>query len=226
MFNTTFGLAPLVMIAAVLALAYFLWFCYQPASWTKTVVKTGSVGLLALAAWLASAPLMLVVALALCALGDYFLSRDTEATFLAGVGAFAAGHLAYAWLFHDHPLAETGVLTQGTRLIAIFALAGLGVAMAVILFRKAGRLRWAVMAYIPIILGMAVAAMTLPQLGPLILVLPAALLFVASDFVLSLEMFVLDARHPARRVTPFLVWSWYWLAQFGFFLGLAGLAMK
>ena len=43
---------------------------------------------------------LVVPGLALGALGDFFLTRRAEAAFLAGMGAFAAGHLAYAgWMF-------------------------------------------------------------------------------------------------------------------------------
>jgi len=43
--------------------------------------------------------------------------------------------------------------------------------------------------------------------------LPAALLFVFSDFILAQEMFVLPEDHKLRKVTPYVIWSSYWIAQ-------------
>lgn len=208
----------LTVCAALAALAYLLAFCHRPSSWSKTWVKTVSVAALALAAAFAGAPVLLVLALALCAAGDYFLSRDSEATFLAGVGAFAAGHLAYIALFLATPGAALTHLNSGVYLIAIASFCLYGAVMMALLFHKAGALRFAVMGYVPIIIGMGLAAMTVPQLGPLDWVLPAACLFMLSDSVLAAELFLLPEDHPARRVTPFVIWSSYWLAQLGFTL--------
>ncbi len=211
-----------ISLAAALATLYWLRFCFRGSSWLKSAVKTGAVLLLALTAWLASAPALLTLALLLCALGDYLLSRDSEAQFMAGVGAFAAGHLAYVALFLSQPATalagHSSALTGGLAL----ALAVLGLVMARLLWRRAGEMRVPVMIYIPIILSMGVAALQLPASGPLGLVLPGALLFIASDFTLSMEMFVLREGHPLRRITPFLVWPTYWGAQLLFTLAFLG----
>ena len=45
----------------------------------------------------------------------------------------------------------------------------------------------------------------------------AGLLFILSDMVLAAETFVLKLDHPARRVTPYVIWGTYWGAQVGFF---------
>lgn len=141
---------------------------------------------------------------------------------MAGVVAFAAGHLAYAAAFLAQPSSDIGLLLMPGRWQAILVLAVFGVLMMGLLFSRAGALRFAVVGYIPIILTMSVAALTLPAIGPLGLVLPAALLFLLSDTVLSLEEFVFQDGHRLRRVTAFLIWSTYWLAQLGFVLGLSG----
>ena len=39
------------------------------------------------------------------------------------------------------------------------------------------------------------------------------LLFVFSDFILAQEMFVLPEDHKLRKVTPYVIWSSYWIAQ-------------
>lgn len=208
----------LILLAASMALLYLLFFCHRGPSGVKTAVKTLSVAALALAALSGGGPLWLIVALALCALGDLLLSRPGERAFLTGVGAFALGHLAYVALFLSTPGAGMFRLSFGPYPFGIAILCLYGVAMMAALYRRAGDLRFAVMGYVPIILGMGVAAMTVPALGPLAWVLPAALLFMLSDSVLASELFLLPEGHPARRFTPFLVWGAYWLAQLGFTL--------
>lgn len=219
------GVMPSALIAALLALLYLLVFCYRLPSWPKSLVKTGAVLALALASWLAGGPLVLLFALLLCALGDYLLSRPSEAAFMAGVGAFAAGHIAYVVLFLGHDAANAQALLELPGLAIIAALACLGVIMARLLWPRTGDLRGPVMIYIPVILSMGVAVLALPHTLPLILAHIAALLFILSDMTLSLEMFVLPQGHALRRAAPFIVWSTYWAAQALFFLAFAGLAV-
>lgn len=203
-------------VAAASALGY-LGFTARPPGALRSVLKTASVALLALAAWLAAAPLWLVLGLALCAAGDFFLSREGEQAFMAGVGAFAVGHLAYVVLFLNH---ESSVIEQvwaWPQLLLAGAILVLGAGMVRILAPRAGDLKPAVLAYIPIILSMGLAALSLTG-ADVIWVLPAALAFMASDVVLAFETFVLDEKNPLRRYTPYVVWPLYWGAQAGFYL--------
>ncbi|MBV1864295.1 MAG: lysoplasmalogenase [Rhodobacteraceae bacterium] len=211
------GPSALVFLAGVLALIYLLGFCYRSVSWPKTLVKTTSILLLALVAWQVSASNWLVLALGLCALGDLLLSRDDARSFLAGVGSFAAGHLAYITLFLSHDLAQPVMIVEPPQLYVAIALILLSVVLALVLMPRAGDLRSAILAYIPIITGMGIVALALPDVG---LLLPGALLFVVSDLVLALEMFVFAAHSAARRFTPFVVWATYWAAQFLLFSAL------
>ena len=167
----------LTTLAGVFAGVYFFRYCYRSASWPKSFVKTMSVLLLALAAWSAAGPGALIVALLLCALGDYLLSRDSEPLFMAGVGAFAAGHIAYVWLFLSHPASDSSRILAGNRLPIILGLAALGVIMARTLWHRAGEMRWPVMGYIPVILSMGVAVLAVSTLGPLGLAILGAALF-------------------------------------------------
>lgn len=201
--------------AAVLAL-WYLGLTVRPAGLLRSAVKTGSVALLALAAWLAGAPGLLVAALLLCAAGDLCLSRNGETAFMAGVGAFAAGHLAYAVLFLSRPESSLARLAELPWILLAAVLAAMGAVMARLLAPRAGALTLPVLCYIPIILGMGMAALTLPGNGGLALVLPAALAFILSDLVLAAETFVLAEHAPARRITPYAVWPLYWGAQAGF----------
>lgn len=209
--------SPAVVIATLCALSY-LPLTARPESLLRSVVKTASVALLAIAA-LGTAPPLLAVALALCALGDWLLSRPGEQAFMGGIAAFAAGHLAYVALFLSHPASVPVRLAQGLPLLLALALIALGVIMARRLAPRAGVLKGPVLAYIPIILGMGIAALTLTPAGALMLILPAALMFIASDLILAAETFVLQDTHPARKWTPYAVWPLYWGAQITFLAG-------
>ena len=210
----------LFFVAAFCAIAY-LGQTSQPQGPLRSLTKTAAVALLALAAAMLGAPVLLVLALGACAVGDFCLSRDGETYFMGGVGAFALGHLAYITLFLGLAESDPSHLLQMPQLMLVLVLICIGAAMAVLLVPRAGALKGAVLCYIPIILGMGVAALTVPGQGVLIWLLPAALLFILSDMVLAVETFVLKPDHPARRVTSYVVWVTYWGAQVGFFTTFA-----
>lgn len=203
------------IVAGLAALAYLPMTPQRP-NLLRSFTKTFSVA--ALAAGAVGGPAWLVVALGACALGDWLLSRAGDAAFMAGIAAFAAGHLAYIALFLTYPLADTSLLALPGRAALAAGLIGLGAVVAVVLFRKAGDLRGPVSVYVPVIIAMGLAALSLPRDGALLLVLPAALAFVLSDLILALETFVLPQGHTALRFTPYLVWPFYWAAQAGFYL--------
>lgn len=213
-------MSPVLPLAAACALAY-LALVSGPTGKMRSIIKTLAVLLLALVAALAQGPELLVIALALCALGDWLLSRDGEAAFMAGIGAFAAGHLAYVALFLSHPMADPARLLQAPQIWISGGFVLLGACMAAMLVPRAGALKYPVLGYIPIILGMGVVALVLPGQGALFWVLPATLAFVTSDLVLAIEKFVLPRDHPALRATPFVIWPLYWGAQAGFLAAFA-----
>ncbi len=203
--------ALLFIAAAFLALCY-LAICGRPGrAWLKTITKTTSVALLALIAFQLSSMMLLVVALLACAIGDFFLSRKGTEEFVSAVGAFSFGHLSYAALFLLHPSADLQRVSDGWPLV--IALFLVGAIMLYVLFLKAGPLRWAALFYVPVVVAMGILATVLPPVGAIALVLPAALLFVFSDFILAQEMFVLPEDHKLRKVTPYVIWSSYWIAQ-------------
>ena len=208
----------LFLLALLCALAY-LPLTARPASLLRTILKTLSVAALAAIAVLLAAPLLLVLALSFCALGDALLSRETDSTFMAGIAAFAAGHIAYVALCLTDPASDPALLAQ--NLPALAGLGLLGGLTVVLIVPRAGALTLPVLAYIPIILSMGVAVLTLPPTGPLVWALPAALAFIASDLILATEKFLLAEAHPARRLTPYLIWPLYWGAQAGFLAAFA-----
>lgn len=204
------------LAAATASLAYLLCYCHRPPGAAKSSLKTAATALLALAALAGGGPGLLVVALGLGALGDFLLSRSGGRAFLAGLVAFAAAHLAYLGLFLQAG-ASIAVLTAVPVAVPTLILCGVAGAMALPLWRQAGPLRVPVMAYIAIILAMGIAALALPAA---IGTFPrfAACLFIASDAILAAELFLLPAVHPARRYSPFAVWTLYWMAQAMFLL--------
>ena len=210
-----------LLVAATLCAVGFLWQCRQAPSAMRSAIKTASVALLALAAHQAGAPVLLIAALLACAAGDYCLSRDGDRAFMAGIAAFAVGHLAYITLFLGQADSSWARLVEPPRLATLVALICLGLVMARLLAPRAGPLKGPVLCYIPVILGMGVAALTLPGQGALVWLLPAALVFVLSDLILATEIFLLPRDHPGQRVTPYCVWVTYWGAQLGFFAAFA-----
>ncbi len=208
------------ILAVICALAY-LGFCARPESRVRSGIKTASVALLAVAALLSGGPVLLAVALGFCALGDWWLSRPGERAFMAGVVAFATGHLAYVALFLTHPLARPARWAEMPRPLILAALVVLGLTAARLIAPKAGALRGAVLGYIPVILSMGAAVLVLPPSGALVFAAPAAALFITSDLVLAGETFLLPEHHPARALTPYAIWATYWLAQLGFLVAFA-----
>ncbi len=159
----------------------------------------------------AGAPVLVVLGLGLGALGDYFLSRPGKAMFLAGMAAFAVGHLAYALYFiglaNPHslfwPLAVVLVLLAATTEIWLAP--------------HTGALRWPVRGYVGVITLMGLAG--LAQAAPLILV--GVGLFILSDLLLALVLFVMPKARFAW-VLAVTLWATYWLGQFLILQGALG----
>jgi len=180
-------------------------------------VKTVSTGVLALAvalagqggaAWFWLVPL----GLAMGALGDLCLALKAERLFLAGVGAFGLGHLAYAagFLLRSGDLGFDGV-SPGEGL-ALAGLLSLLLSTELWLAPRTGGLRRPVRGYVGLIGLMGAAAVLLPEApGQGVLRLGAAL-FILSDLMLAVEMFV--ARDPGlRRGLARALWPAYWAGQ-------------
>ncbi len=209
----------LAAVALCAAAVYFCGFCYRVPSVWKTVTKVAAIlPLLAFEAMQGGLGLLLL-ALLLCLAGDFFLSLEGDTPFLAGVGAFALGHVAYIALFLTHPFADPALIGQMPFVLVAVVLLGAAALVAPILFRGAGPLRFAVLGYVPMIVGMGIAGLGFALQMPLVTL--GALLFVASDLVLGLEMFVLREGTTAKRLAPFWVWATYWCAQVLIVFGLA-----
>jgi len=175
--------------------------------------------LLALYALLVGAPILLVAALALGALGDACLAYDGEPAFIAGLSAFLISHLAYVALFW--PSVEPGlVVTSAWRYAVAWTFVILMAMMLLVLWRPVGRLVVPITVYAIVIVAMALSALALKPVPPS----AGAALFVMSDAALATQRFLVKPCSPAtKRLKPF-VWGTYYAAQLIFTLAIAGFA--
>lgn len=205
---------PILIFSAVLAVAYLAWFCTADQSVAKSVVKTGSVlGLACVGALTGSWGV--AAALIASAMGDYFISRNGTRAFLAGMGAFALAHLIYMGLFIATPTFSLSNIPIGAivlvTLIFLFVL--------VVVTPRTKELRLPVMLYAVIISEMAITAFGLAPAFHIVLL--GACLFVLSDLLLSLELFVYAQKN--RRPSAMAIWSSYWIAQAMILFGFLGI---
>lgn len=180
----------------------------REAGWAGSAVKTLSVAGLALTGALAGAPGLIVVGLALGSVGDFALSRPGDRAFLAGMAAFAAGHLAYALAFWGW--AGSGI--SFGQLLALAFLLALIQSTESWLAPRTGALKPAVRGYVGIIGIMAALALFLAARSGTAWVQAGAGLFVTSDLLLALRMFVVTTPR-ARAGLGLAVWPAYWAGQ-------------
>ncbi|MBF9059400.1 lysoplasmalogenase [Rhodobacterales bacterium HKCCSP123] len=196
----------LLLPAAALALAYGAVWTLRPVSPARSVIKTGSTALLALAGLWAGVP-GIALALALGAIGDWFLSRPREVGFLPGLGSFALGHGVY--------LRVLWPLAGPPGLLASLVLSGVALALISALWSRLGALRGPVAAYAALSVALGLVALGMPA-G----LLPLGLLaFILSDIVLAVALFLLPPSHPAQPVLSRLLWVLYWGGQAAILLG-------
>lgn len=202
---------PLLIAAFCAALAYQVFFAGSPDgghSAAGSTIKTLSTASLAIHGAMVDAPWLIVVGLALGALGDLALSRPGKTAFLAGMAAFAAGHLAYVWAFWGWIGPD----------ISIWQWVGLGLLFVLTLSTEiwlaphTSDLRWPVRVYGGIIAAMAAMALLLAPVSGSSTIQLGAAFFVLSDVLLALRLFVVQ--HPGRqRILSLLLWPAYWGGQ-------------
>ncbi|MGH6761385.1 MAG: lysoplasmalogenase family protein [Phyllobacterium sp.] len=196
------------LFLSVLAALLYTQMIEREASWRRTAAKALAVGLLAVLAFRAGGPVLLVAALALSALGDALLAQEKDRWFMGGLAAFLLAHVAYIALFLTAPAAS--FLAEPWRLALLAGLAGFGLFMGRRLMAGVpADMRMPVLAYLVVILGMVAVAI---GNQPVLIVLGAAL-FAASDTILALEKFLMGADSEYRRPAKYAVWLLYYLAQ-------------
>lgn len=194
-------------VAGLCAALYGLVLVQRPPSFLRTLVKTLAVAALAVLAYLEGGGPWLAIALALCAAGDAFLAGDPKRWLPFGLAAFLAGHVVYVLLFWR----ERGP-AAGTAFWAVAPLIVLAAAvMLVQLWRSLGPLKPAVVLYVLAIVAMVVTSLLLPRLR-----WPAtigAVAFMASDAILSFDLFKGAKLLGSPRLTAWAVWFLYFGGQ-------------
>jgi len=192
-------------LSGAAALVYWALSQHPGVSLLRSLVKGLALAPVVVFALLSGAPLI-ALALALCSLGDVCLSRAGERAFLAGLSAFALGHLGWIAVFAvGFPLDFAG-LFSGLKGLALAVMFGLALFMARLLLPHAGGLRLPVAIYLCIILAMGLVALATPSWG----VIAGALLFMVSDSVLGAQTFVLSPGTRLERLANALIWPLYW----------------
>lgn len=210
------SLANGTLILSIIAALLYLPKQADAPSWRRTVIKAGSIVLLAMLAYLENGPFLLIAGLALSALGDAFLAQKSEKAFLAGLGSFLSGHIAYVILFALIGSGLDIILAQSWRVI----LPAIALAFAVSLLRRLlpvvdAQMRLPVTAYVVAIFAMLLTSATVPP--PLVMI--GAAFFVASDSILAIERFMLAPSSSHRGWSGPAIWVLYYLAQICITLG-------
>ena len=191
---------------------WLLWSYRDQVPMAGSLAKAGSVGMLAVIAGMVGLWPM-ALGLALGALGDFALSRRGQAAFLAGMAAFASGHLAYAVAFWGRAMSM-----QALAYWPFTVLLALLISTEFWLAPRTGDLRWPVRGYVVVIGIMAALAMALaPGAGRGVLQIGVCL-FVGSDLLLALRLFVVTDP-PRQRALSLALWPSYWLGQVLILLG-------
>lgn len=206
-----------LMVSCALAVTYGAFYCWSDnISTVRTVVKTGGVLALAVTAFLAGGPMVLVFALAISAAGDAFLAGQNEKWLLPGMAAFFAAHVAYIALFLE--LGATVPAGTGALLGVQAGMIGPLIAFLYWVSKSAGNLAWPGRAYGVAILAMGLLAVSLWSDYPLVTV--GAQAFILSDMLLSVELF--KPRKDARKSVPqsLVIWGAYFGGQLMIALGI------
>jgi|LGVF01.2.fsa_nt_gb uncharacterized membrane protein YhhN len=209
------NLPPAHFVAGIMvitsATVYGFSYLSRETSGARSVWKTLPVVLMAGIAFTFAAPALLIIALLLCALGDYFMSRGGN-RFIPGLLAFLVGHIAYIALFFT---LSSGFYFRWPMLLIILY-SGI---FAAYMWNATGKHRWPVLAYIVVITAMAGASLRLPS--PYYLTVLGAFIFVVSDSVLAIRMFVVS-KPRVKLMLSGAVWIFYIAGQSLILTGVLG----
>ena len=195
----------LILLPSLTAALLFLLTRHRTPYPGSAVIKALGCALLAAVA-LPIQPL-LALALALSALGDWFLALRGERHFPHGLIAFLLAHLVYVVVFIPAWAPDWAGL-WGAAAVAVA-----GLALAAWLYTDLGEMRLAVLAYTFVIVAMAVTALL--SSFPASMLAPGALLFMLSDCGIAIRRF--------KRDFPFsgeLTWTSYYSGQLLIFLAV------
>jgi uncharacterized membrane protein YhhN len=126
----------------------------------------------------------IVVGLALGVVGDIALLGDGKRAFLAGLGAFLFGHLAYVVAMASVFSPRQWIAAAGFYAILPVTVAAIALVM---LWSRLGSMRVPVIAYVVVIVTMVIGALALRENHVLV---AGASLFFASDLAVARDKFV------------------------------------
>ncbi len=193
----------------IFAAVIYLPFSENPPNPGRSLAKTVPLAAFALAAFSAGGPVLLALALALSALGDFALSRPGPRAFTGGMAAFAVAHLFYTVLFTMMSGRAPYMAFVDHTLLALF-LAWVAASVEIWLVPHVGKtLKWPVRVYVLMITLMVLAALTLP-LGAIAI---GAVWFVASDVILAYRDFRMGPDDPLAGRAGWLLWCLYIAGQ-------------
>ena len=197
-------------VSTLCAAIYGTHFVRRDSSVSRTILKTATIGILALVSGLLDGPLSLTLALAFSALGDAFLSRDGSKNFLRGLISFLIAHIAYIDLFWRSG-EGLGMLMQGWLIPAVGAVICLSALDTLRrLWPRLMHMRYPVIVYAFAICLTGLSALTLPQM-PMVIV--GAMMFMTSDTILAHEEFYWPKTHAIKLYSPYAVWILYFAGQ-------------
>lgn len=210
---------PLILLAIVAFVIYWLAYCtLDRMPMAASLIKAASIGLLAAASLATPSLWPISLGLACGALGDFALSRPGTRAFLTGMAAFALGHLAYALGFLWQG-AQIGFTPPSLPEMALgMGIIGLVASTEFWLAPHTGDLRAPVRGYCLIIGLMALSCLSLPAHPGQNILRTGVTLFMISDVLLALRLFV--ARTPRlKTLLSAMLWPAYWLGQALILLG-------
>lgn len=162
-------------------------------------------------------PLILIATMLLAAVGDWVLAFKGEKRFVIGLWCFLFVLILYSIQFYQMGDYATEQGDPWRWLGAVTILLSTIVLLRN-LWKPAGALAPAVAAYSGAMLVMGLLSLIVPS--PMVFI--GAALFLTSDAVLAMETFTLSDDQPLRRITGFIVWGSYFLAQWVLLLALTG----
>jgi len=197
------------LVFSIIAAILYGIMLFQAPNVRRTIIKTLAIGLVAVLAFNMKAPLFLVLALTMSALCDAFLAQDGDKAFMGGLSAFLLGHIFYTILFARNGADFSLLTNQPWRIALGGSLVVLASFMVTKLLPVTGALGKPIVVYVAVITIMGVYAATFDRPTAII----GAVMFMASDALLSTEKFLLKPDAEIRQPIQIAVWSLYYVGQ-------------
>ena len=147
------------------------------------------------------------------------MAGDPKRWLPLGLASFLVAHLIYVALFWSASGPST--LSQPIRGALMVAAAVGAIGMLTWLWPHLGTMRAAVSAYVAAIVAMLATSLLLPWAAWPVMV--GALAFMASDAILSADLFVGAKIVGSERLSGYAIWALYYGGQAAIALGLMGL---